>query len=699
MTVKDKKLTEVNITDEITYNSISEEVISDNYKYHLLSETELPSEPEYHVLADSEIDNDQIYHVLSASEISEEVMFHPLSNEDFFTRPQLPLPRQPLKPLFHTHKHMNSAKYVADATGTFSLPRMYNRTHIAQYPALRNACYALVEPNFINKYISVEFSPLAENTRFEEILRDCQLEKLFQAYLLTMVKEGKLLEIPALCEYNGKSTEEKVRYFNVSEWSRSLSTASIPPELLEQEPDLKRELFRRMMVHVYENKIKQLYKEKKDYFEVLHYRVAKSYQGREVNQFYVWNTHGDMLKILDTAIEVDKFYTYDIYAYCFIRDKVVEIPVYRQETIMSAPMPLTPQVEFVPYRASSTRVRINFNDSLGHGTMSPIPLNPHESEQVRRVRISQNVSSKAKIRFTDSPVSVFEIYRSEQHPKNYEQMNYHLHKTVVSDVSKDTPQAATSISFIDDVEANKDYYYMFRTRNIYDHVSNPTIVWRLRFEDDNGAVIPHIHPIEFKKDIPSRKQCKNMQRYLQIMPASQQRAVNEKKSGIESLTTAKNITDIHLGNRNNSLWGKKFKIRAKSRLTGRQFDVNIKFEHTHRRSLLLTEQQMVDLDELLRKYLSKANMETETIDYLFNLLSEIQKVKEHPAYEAAMLKSLFPAPEEMMEILKSVTGDTTSLEPIEVYSSLDNEEKEEVVEEHAHNILEFIVNDLGGFFD
>ena len=51
--------------------------------------------------------------------------------------------------------------------------------------------------------------------------------------------------------------------------------------------------------------------------------------------------------------------------------------------------------------------------------------------------------------------------------------------------------------------------------------------------------------------------------------------------GLEQLGSASEIESVPLGTQEETTWGKKFKIRIKSKNTGKQIDLNVSFKHKH----------------------------------------------------------------------------------------------------------------------
>jgi hypothetical protein len=71
---------------------------------------------------------------------------------------------------------------------------------------------------------------------------------------------------------------------------------------------------------------------------------------------------------------------------------------------------------------------------------------------------------------------------------------------------------------------------------------------------------------------------KNFKNLLQIRPAFQQDIFDDQNEMVQELPSfRKKINDISLGTATDKVWGKKFKIRVKSKDSGKIIDLNVKF--------------------------------------------------------------------------------------------------------------------------
>jgi hypothetical protein len=165
---------------------------------------------------------------------------------------------------------------------------------------------------------------------------------------------------------------------------------------------------------------------------------------------------------------------------------------------------------------------------------------------------------------------LFEVFRSSEKPKSYEDFANMKTLDVKNKIN------STSIVFKDNVIPNKKYYYIFRALNVVGVPSNPTPIYEVELIKDaqKSKVISKVIALETENMLHDKK-FKNL---LQIQPAFQQRVFNDRTEAIENMQTfKKKINDLTLGTATDKVWGKKFKIRVKSKDTGKIVDLNVKF--------------------------------------------------------------------------------------------------------------------------
>ena len=167
----------------------------------------------------------------------------------------------------------------------------------------------------------------------------------------------------------------------------------------------------------------------------------------------------------------------------------------------------------------------------------------------------------------------FEVFRLSEKPKSY--INFENAKTL--DVTN--KYRSTSVVFKDNLMPNKKYYYMFRAVNIIGMPSNPTPVYEVEMIKDASKSKIIVKTVDLEtKEIKTDKTFKSL---LQITPAFQQDIFDDQTEFITELPSfQKRINEIPLGTATDKIWGKKFKIRVKSKDSGKIIDLNVKFKLT-----------------------------------------------------------------------------------------------------------------------
>lgn len=263
---------------------------------------------------------------------------------------------------------------------------------------------------------------------------------------------------------------------------------------------------------------------------------------------------------------------------------VYEVPYFVYAGAMVDTPPVTPGLEIVPYRNINNKLLFNFNTGIGDYYDVPTIIMPSDREQFKKVMRAQGVGSSRKIRFkTDDPAAAFQVFRSETPPLRYTDFSDKMIASVLTDVNPNTIQKADSASHIEEIKTNKKYYYTFRTVDIHGHISNPSPIYEVELVDDDGAVYPIIDIVDIRSYSPDDNVLnKKMMKLIHIVPTIAQGVVNEERSALGDAESALSSgKDISLGMKEQSVWGKKFKVRLVSRKTGRKIDLNINFKTKH----------------------------------------------------------------------------------------------------------------------
>ena len=164
-------------------------------------------------------------------------------------------------------------------------------------------------------------------------------------------------------------------------------------------------------------------------------------------------------------------------------------------------------------------------------------------------------------------------------PAAYEDFEAGIKHTISTDPAAIGHRRASSTAFIDNLLPNVKYYYIFRAYDSHNHVSYPSEVYEVELVEDEGAVFPSVRVVPLRGDEKPTEKTKKLRRFLQIKPQLSQVVVNSADPAAADWPegSAPNGGSLPMGIDNESIWGKKFKIRLTSRKSGKKIDLNVSF--------------------------------------------------------------------------------------------------------------------------
>jgi len=273
--------------------------------------------------------------------------------------------------------------------------------------------------------------------------------------------------------------------------------------------------------------------------------------------------------------------------------KVIELPYYQFKTRVVDLPPVFPQIDFIPYKGVSDKILININANSGEYQTEPIAILEEDLEKIFKQAVAQKIGIYGKeqaleqndasllkdaneymFRTDDNP-AYFEMFRTTTPPESYLDFKDAEYSLLDTD-------GLSSVSLRDGLIANTKYYYIFRTIDIHNNLSNPTTVYEIELVSADGAVYLVVKDYEFPK--PEMKPRKDGRKYLNIAPAFEQSVLNAPQTLNDGFSYANR--DPVLGIRDISTFDedRKFKIRLTSKSTGRKIDLNVKFKLTKKES-------------------------------------------------------------------------------------------------------------------
>jgi hypothetical protein len=158
------------------------------------------------------------------------------------------------------------------------------------------------------------------------------------------------------------------------------------------------------------------------------------------------------------------------------------------------------------------------------------------------------------------------MFRSDVEPNS-------LSDLILNENSKNVSIDWNVAEILDPVLPNKDYWYVFATRDFTGLYSAASGVFRLKLVNDSGYTYADLEPFEFaieKEDTT----IKTFKKLIKIKPSFDETLANN----AEQVGTLKLFSTIKKGASKGATDAPpKFKIRVRSKKTKRAFDINLKY--------------------------------------------------------------------------------------------------------------------------
>lgn len=250
--------------------------------------------------------------------------------------------------------------------------------------------------------------------------------------------------------------------------------------------------------------------------------------------------------------------------------KLVETPYFTKTIYVKDSPPIEPDVKMVFFKDISNVVKFMFNSQVSVKYAEPILINDSDAKIFDDIKKAQETKNLVKFESEDPP-KYFEIFKLNKKPTKYIDFIDAINFKVLPKFK------SYAGDYVDAIEPNKKYYYIFRVADVHEHISNPTSCIEIEIVDDNGKIYPIVNIINIEEQKLENKN-KLLKRFMHIKPSTIQKQISLKNE--EDEQTALN-NELILGSESDSLWGKKIKVRVKSKLSNKIIDFNIFFNKQH----------------------------------------------------------------------------------------------------------------------
>jgi len=281
---------------------------------------------------------------------------------------------------------------------------------------------------------------------------------------------------------------------------------------------------------------------------------------------------------------------------------LLEVPYFsKNDVVIYDSAPVAPELTIYPFKGVDNKVDLWFNTDLDQFAADYIPILTDDKKTFLK---SQNYGrqhyyfSKEQLYFKSEQddVKYYQLFRLDKAPRKFDDFaDSRLMRILrfANPLQKLDPELLLQYdhigeSFIDDLIPNRDYYYMIRAVDYTGNVSNPSPIYHVRLDNDDGFINPIIdfYDMEAREVNKLVTTSPKFKKILSIAPAEDQMAVEIRKGAVFGVGALDEfIVGTPTGNDTQPLFyplggGKKFKVRITSLKTNKKVDLNISFTTT-----------------------------------------------------------------------------------------------------------------------
>ena len=311
--------------------------------------------------------------------------------------------------------------------------------------------------------------------------------------------------------------------------------------------------------------------------------------------------------IVDTQVKYGKGYSYRIaghymvvgnsYSYSYKQEESMTDPddpyatfeVRNRASVVLMPMelftkrinvvqkpPVAPQVKFKTKNDSGKKISIYLSPTKTDAKAPFVSILREDLDQLTSLQqLPRAIDENGNVHFkTYGDQGLFEIFRLESPPMSYSDFR----DSKIAEISM--PFQTTDAIFHDNVVANKKYYYTFRSVNQKDMVSNPTTVFEttLLVDADDSKVVVETYHFPKLRDMEREL---GFRKLVRITPAIEHILFDETQDALfEKESLVGTLDNLNLGILDKAVWGRKFKIRIKSKTSGKMIDIILNVDLT-----------------------------------------------------------------------------------------------------------------------
>jgi len=259
--------------------------------------------------------------------------------------------------------------------------------------------------------------------------------------------------------------------------------------------------------------------------------------------------------------------------------KIIEIPLSTKETqVMDHP---PRKVEVMSYQRKDDSQTIGFYAKYESFEPQPYPLTISDEDQNTKndYMVSNNLYAGEEItQESTRPVAV-EVYRIDKKPTTMRDFRGALIATKdLTNLKFDTP--VTDCFYEQRIRTNTKYYYLFRFLNAHNMPGHTSPVVEAELVDDGDykySLFDVINDSEISDEPPVDAPSKPFKKLLQMKLQSSHLILDDENVDYEG-NASDEVGNFIVGNADDLIWDKTFKIRMTSKKTGKKLDINVTYK-------------------------------------------------------------------------------------------------------------------------
>ena len=264
--------------------------------------------------------------------------------------------------------------------------------------------------------------------------------------------------------------------------------------------------------------------------------------------------------------------------------RIYEIPLVNKEVYNTdhPPHPL----EVAPYQRKDDSQIIGFHLLKENFAMHdfPVGLNAMENNMIEQYLESQNLVSGEHMKHSSkSKVNEIEVFRIDKKPNSITDFNNNLvsrKSLVMKRENFETNSVFTDCFYEEKIKTNTKLYYTFRPVNGEGIKGSFSPIYEAELVDDGNYKYAVFKKIELKELMPEKmhdQPSKDFKKLIQFIPTPSQLELIDTEVDY-SKDAESQLKAMIVGNNEDPIWDKKFKIRLTSKKTGKKIDLNITYK-------------------------------------------------------------------------------------------------------------------------